>query len=174
MRLTNAMELAVKEQVRLLAAEAAHCCWCPLCRADVMALALSNLPPRYEVRGGGTHTAGEVGDEVARAARKVGGNPKHPPGEGVAVGESIWVVNFPLEEGMRAVDALFRGRDGACDCWRCRCDAVAFALNRYPARYGVEHRGETRLREEDRARIREELGAFLSLAIHVVTTVPRH
>lgn len=177
MRLTNAMELAVKDQVRRIAADPAAapgCCWCPLCRADVMALALSSLPPRYEVRNREPALLEGVEEEVARAVRTVGSNPKHPPGVAVATGEPVWIVNFPLEEGMRAVEGLFRGREGACDCWRCRCDAVAFALNRFPARYGVEHRGKIRLLDADRDAIRGELVSFLTPAIHVVTTLPRH
>jgi hypothetical protein len=51
---------------------------------------------------------------------------------------------------------------------------VAFALNRYPARYGVEHEGRTQLFEEQRERMRDELSSFLLHALKVVTTVPRH
>ena len=92
----------------------------------------------------------------------------------MAAGEPVWVVNFPLEEGFRTVDAILRRHDNACDCWNCRCDMVAFALNRYPARYGVEYEGKTHLFEGDREQMREELSSFLDLAVTVVTTVPRH
>lgn len=182
MKLANAMEQAVRahlNQLREQSAGADETCWCPLCRADMMALALSSLPPRYATRRPGAHghdadQAATVGEQVVQAVRKVGRFPKHTSGAAVAAGEPVWVVNFPLEESFRAVDAMVRSRDDVCDCWNCRCDMVAFALNRYPSRYGVEHRGVTHLLEKDREQMRVELASFLDLSLRVVATVPRH
>ena len=105
--------------------------------------------------------AAAIRDEVVLARRQIERLPEACEGAPVAAGEPVWVVNFPLEEGFRAVDAILRRHDAACDCWNCRCDMVAFALNRYPARYGVEHEGRTRLFEEHRERMRDELSSFL-------------
>ena len=182
MKLSNTMEQAVRTHLNKIRAQSAagdETCWCPLCRADMMALALTSIPPRYATRRSGdadveARTATAVHEGVARARRQVQRFPKHPKGAAVAAGKAVWVVNFPLEESFRAVDEILRRHDGACDCWNCRCDMVAFALNRYPARYGVEHEGQTHLFEDDRERMRDELTSFLDLAVKVVTTVPRH
>jgi hypothetical protein len=182
MKLANAMEHAVREHLARLRDESAaadEACWCPLCRADMMALSLSTLPPRYATRRIGSHQADPhhattVGELVEKAVQRVGRFPKHAAGAAVAAGEPIWVINFPLEESFRAVDAMVRSRDDVCDCWNCRCDMVAFALNRYPPRYGVEHRGVTQLLEKDRDRMRAELASFLNLSLQVVAAVPRH
>ncbi len=143
------------------------------------ALALTFLPPRYATRRLNdfeieAETAAAIHDGVVRARRKVELFPKHAKGTAVKVDESVWVVNFPLEEGFRAVDAILRQHDGACDCWNCRCDAVAFALNRYPARYGVEYRGQTHLFEDERTRMRGELSSLLDRAVRIVVSDPRH
>lgn len=182
MKLSNSMEPAVRKHLSRIRAQSPagdETCWCPLCRADMMALALTSLPPRYatcrpcdvEIEA---RMAAAIRDEVALARRQVERHPKHAKGVPVAAEEAVWVVNFPLEEGFRAVDAILRQHDSACDCWSCRCDMVAFALNRYPARYGVEHEGRTQLLEEHRERMRDELSSFLVHAVQVVTTVPRH
>ena len=182
MKLLNSMEQAVRTHLNRLRAQSPagdETCWCPLCRADMMALALTSLPPRYatsrprdvEIE---THMASAISDEVVLARKQIDRFPKHAKGAPVAAGEAVWVVNFPLEEGFRAIDAILRRHDQACDCWNCRCDMVAFALNRYPARYGVEHEGRTQLFEEQRERMRDELSSFLVHAINVVTNVPRH
>jgi hypothetical protein len=176
------MEQVVRAHLNRLREESAtgdETCWCPLCRADMMALALTALPPRYATRRpidfeGEPSLFAAARDGVAAARRQIDRFPKHGKGAAAAASEPVWVVNFPLEEGFRAVDALLRREETPCDCWNCRCDMVAFALNRYPARYGVEHRGQTHLFEEDRKRMREELTSFLGMGIRVVTTVPRH
>jgi hypothetical protein len=182
MKLTNAMEPSVREHLNRLREQSPpgdETCWCPLCRADMLAMALSALPPRYATRRMDGHDAdpalaASIHDGLTRARRQVERFPKHPKGAAVAAGEAVWVVNVPLEESFRAVDEILRRHDGACDCWHCRCDMVAFALNRYPARYGVEHEGRTHLVEGDRAQMRTELASFLDLAVRVVTTIPRH
>jgi hypothetical protein len=182
MKLTNSMELAVRShlnRLRAVSPASDEACWCPLCRADMMALALTSLPPRYATRRpadieADAQMSATVRDGVLLARATVERYPKHPKGAAVAAGEPVWVVNFPLEEAFRAVEPIQRRHDGTCDCWHCRCDMVAFALNRYPACYGVEHEGRTHLFEKDRAQMRAELESFLDLAVRVVTTVPRH
>jgi hypothetical protein len=182
MKLINAMEQTVRAHLKRLREASVlgdETCWCPLCRADMMALALSSLPPRYATRRPNAADvdpaqAATVHGQILKAARHVASFPKHPKGAAVPAGEPVWVVNFPLEESFRAVDGMIRTHDGVCDCWNCRCDMVAFALNRYPSRYGVEHEGKTHLLDDERERIRVELSSFLDLALRVVTTVPRH
>ena len=182
MKLTNAMEQPVRMHLNRLRAQSPagdEACWCPLCRADMMAFALSSLSPRYatchpkDIETDSLMSS-TIQDGIADARKQVERFPKHPKGGAVAAEEPVWVVNFPLEEGFRAVEEILRRYDGACDCWHCRCDAIAFALNRYPARYGVEHEGRTHFFEEDRKRLRDELSTFLDLAVRLVTAVPRH
>jgi hypothetical protein len=179
MKLKNCMEDPVRKHLARVQAEQAgddSVCWCPLCRADMIALALSQLPPRY-----GTSLRAELGDDhaqaveeaVADAVRQVKRFPKHAHGGAASATEPVWVVNYPLEESFHVVDSLLKP-DHACDCWQCRCDMVAFALNRYPARYGVEHSGHTHLLQEDREQMRGELASFLSIAAQLVTRIPRH
>ena len=181
MKLSNSMEQPVRMHLSRLRAQSPagdETCWCPLCRADMMALALTSLPPRYATRAGNfeieARTAETIREEVVSALRQVGQRPKHEKGVALAAEAPVWVVNFPLEEGFRAVDMILRQHEGACDCWDCRCDMLAFALNRYPARYGVEHEGRTQLIEAHREQMREEITSFLEIAVKVVTTVPRH
>jgi hypothetical protein len=182
MKLTNSMETAVRFHLTRLRATASSgdgTCWCTLCRADMMALALTRLPPRYATRRPSDIAADQqltaaVRDGVALSRDQVSRFPKHAQGSAAAADDPVWVVNFPLEEAFRAVDAVLRRHEGACDCWNCRCDMVAFALNRYPGCYGVEHEGQTHLFEEDRVQMRGEIGSFLDLAARVVMTVPRH
>ena len=48
MKLSNSMEQAVRMHLNRLRAQSPagdETCWCPLCRADMMALALTSLPP---------------------------------------------------------------------------------------------------------------------------------
>jgi hypothetical protein len=176
------MEQAVRIHLNRIRAQSPakdETCWCPLCRADMMALALTTLPPRYVTcrprdADSEARLVADIRAEVVLACRQIERLPKHAKGAPVPAGEPVWVVNFPLEEGFRVVAAMLRRHNPACDCWNCRCDMVAFALNRYPARYGVEHEGRTRMFEEHRERMRDELSPFLDYAIKVVATVPRH
>src|SRR5512138_773549 len=102
MKLTNAMEQVVRthlNQLRARSADGDESCWCPLCRADMMALALSGLPPRYATRrpgllDGGIQFAALIDETVAGAVTQVRRFPKHPEGEAVAAGAPVWVVNF--------------------------------------------------------------------------------
>ena len=182
MKLMNAMEHEVRIRLGRLRAQTPTeegACWCPLCRADMMALALTSLPPRYATRRASSleiepRTAMMIHDSVVSAHRQVMRQPKHARGIPVPPHDAVWVVNFPLEEGFSAVGVILRRSDGVCDCWHCRCDMVAFALNRYPARYDIKHAGKTHRYDPDREKLRSELCGFLELAVRLVTTVPRH
>lgn len=182
MKLTNAMEHAVRNHLNRLrdeSAEGDERCWCSLCRSDMMAMTLSLITPRYATRrqapGDVDPTvSAAISEAVNQARHQVSTFPKHLGRGAETTTGPVWVVNFPLEEGFRAVDEILRRHDGACDCWHCRCDMVAFALNRYPARYGVEHGGQTHLLEKERLQIRAEVSSYLDLAVRVVTAVPRH
>lgn len=182
MELTNAMEQAVRVYVNQLQNQSTgsdETCWCSLCQADIIALTLSSLTPHYSIRhpdiddlDPAVTTA--VGKAANLARRQVSRFPKHLRSGATAAGEPAWVVNFTLEEVFRAVDEILRHDDRACGCRYCRCDMAAIVLNRYPARYGVEHGGKTQLFEKDRALIRQELSKFLDLALQVVWASPRH
>lgn len=154
-------------------------CWCPLCTADVQALALSSLPPRYVTRRRcdageehGRHDA--VRDQVARAVQRVGSNRKHDAGTDVSTTLSVAVVNVALEVGFALMEERLQGLSGTCECWDCRCDAIAFALNRFPAQYGVAIDGKSRFHEGSRRQMAEEMVGFLDLGIQVVTAHPLH
>lgn len=64
-------------------------CSCELCQADIMALALNHLPPRYNVSLLGeimTHwetnalpDQARIMSEVVRAVQQVSAGPSHPP-----------------------------------------------------------------------------------------------
>lgn len=182
MELTNAMEQSVRVYVNGLRDQSNggdETCWCPLCHADVIALTLSSLAPHYAIRhpviddvDPAVTTA--VGEVATLARSQVSRFPKHLHSGAIAAGEPAWVVNFTLEEGFRAIDEVLRHDDRVCGCRYCRCDIAAIVLNRYPARYGVEHGGETHLFEEDRVLIRYELSKFLDLAVRTVRSAPRH
>ena len=182
MQLANAMEPAVQAHLNRVREEFAGVdaiCWCPLCRADMAALSLSTLTPCYYTRRAKDPAAdpernAAVREKVVHAVRHVELHPKHAPGDAVPEGEEALVVSILLEEGFAAVEELLDAGHGPCECRTCRCDAVAFALNRYPARYGVRFRGGMNLTRGDRAQLRGELAPFLGLGLKVVATAPRH
>jgi hypothetical protein len=153
-------------------------CWCPLCIADMQALALSSLPPRYVTRRGGVAidaaSAKAVRDEVEHAVRQVGSHPKHAPGSSGAAPETVAVVNFPFETSFTLIDERMRSHPGSCECWDCRCDAVAFALNRFPPQYGVAVGGASAFTENSRRQMADELVAFLDLGVRITAAHPRH
>jgi hypothetical protein len=153
-------------------------CWCPLCAADMQALALSSLPPRYVTRREGVaidHArAVAVREEVARAVRHVGSHPKHENGTCGAAAEAVAMVNFPFELGFSMIEERLRSHAGACECWECRCDAVAFALNRFPPQYGVAVGGRSAFPEIELKQMADEMVAFIDLGVRIATALPRH
>lgn len=178
----NLTEAAVQEMLRCHReknADTEGVCWCPLCTADMQALALSCLPPRYITRRESLAGNGAVRDDivrevVARAVQRVDCHPKHPKAAAGAPADKVALVNYPFEIGFTMIEERMSGRAGACECWECRCDAVAFALNRFPPQYGVAVGDRSPFLESSRKQMAEELVSFLDLGVQIATTVPRH
>ena len=155
-------------------------CRCPLCLADVSALALTILPPRYSTAERAASTGGP-GDlsSTARSAvftsmRRVNRRPKHDRSRPENRPASVRLVNFAYEEGASLVASLVRRTEVHCTCRTCIGDTLAYALNRYPHKYGVLHKGRESLPSYQRAFMREELMIIISHAAGVVSSKPRH
>lgn len=180
----NLMETAVQGRInshRQQPADTEGACWCALCLADMQALALSSLPPRYvtrreEVVADHADFETSVRFQVARAVRHVGNNPKHRAmtASAAAPGAAVAVVNVTFEVGFALIEERIRRHADSCDCWDCRCDAVAFALNRFPPQYGVAVDGRSGFPEESRRQMADEMATFLDLGVRIAATVPRH
>lgn len=178
-RITNEMEEAVRAE---LAGEKARTdrekvCWCELCEADIIALALTSLPPQYcTSRCRGTADDGQLHEQVRQALRssveRVGRNPKHTPSYRERNEFSPRLINFNFEEGVDSVTDIMES--ALCTCEHCCADTLAMALNRYPSKYGVELDGSVNFPPRDRASIRRELGLIMNHAAEVVAERPRH
>ena len=150
MGIRNEMEQLVRDEVARAKAEGGPGyagCWCPLCEIDIVALALTLLPPLYcrtatYGHAAGLIRAGTISDAVQSALKRVGLWPKHRPG------------TLPTAAGRdRARQLHLRGRLATmvgpalglsatgCTLRECRSDTLAYALNRYPAKYGVTRAG---------------------------------
>jgi hypothetical protein len=179
-RLTNSTELVIGDIVagqRARISPREGRCRCAACEADITALTLSSLPPQYFT----TVKAGDLlmGKEMERlevavesAAARVARNPKDgrpgtPPSE-------VRLVNYTFEEGTAIVDDLVGEGALPCSCDECCSDILAYALNRFPAKYGVERDGRTALRQRDRENIQQDLAFFVRFAAGVVSRRPRH
>ncbi len=154
-------------------------CRCPLCLTDVSALALTILPPRYSTSGKGTPPAGGNLGTSARSAvftsmKRVARRPKHDRSRPENRADSVRLVNFAFEEGSSLVASLIRRADVPCTCRTCLADTLAYALNRYPPKYGVLHKGREFWPTYQRAYMREELLIVISHAARVVASSPRH
>lgn len=178
----NLMEEIVRETVfshRPKNADTEGVCWCALCTADMQALALSSLPPQYVTRraplaGDKASRNGAVHVEVDRAIRHVGNHPKHPSAGTLARADAVSIVNYSFEIGFSVIEELMLGRTRGCECWECRCDAVAFALNRFPPQYGVAFGGRSAFPESNRVQMAEEMTPFLDLGVQIANALPRH
>lgn len=83
----NVMELLVEQQLDAMA-PALHCCLCPICRNDMIAYALNQLPPHYVVSDQGelylkamaldSQPATDLITAITLAVRVVSANPRHP------------------------------------------------------------------------------------------------
>jgi hypothetical protein len=178
----NDMEHLVRQEVARRKAERAEArgiCWCPLCEADVIALSLNHLPPRYcrSVNFGYAASEG-FGRQVAGAVRmaldKVGKRPKHRPGAPDRFRSEARLEDFGLKIGAAIVGRWLATESGACSCEGCRADALAFALNRYPPKYGVSTPSRASYQENFADFIRHELGQTITKACRVVTANPNH
>jgi hypothetical protein len=181
--LRNATERVVRKAVekRKTAhfADGSAECWCPLCESDVIALSLGTLSPHYctdfdyeEVLETQEHT--RVERTIDYSLARVGLHPKH---ERLAEDVSkfqLRLVNFSCKEGKTIVDSFLEDSADSCSCRQCRTDTLAYALNRYPPRYGVERNGIVEMPAREREAIRQEITAIITHANRVVTANPRH
>jgi hypothetical protein len=182
MSVKNEMEAVVRDEVARVRAAAAGSrseCWCQLCEADTVALALTLLPPLYcrEETVGTAATlisAGKIRDAVKAALKRVGLAPKHPPGALPTLRRDVGLINYAYEVGSTMVASALSRTTRACTCEHCRTDALAYALNRYPAKYGVNLSGRRSLHPTYLDFMRYELGLLVNHAAGVVSKHPRH
>jgi hypothetical protein len=182
MSIRNEMEAVVREEVARVRASGSAtrgACWCPVCEADVVALALTLLPPLYcreETTGTSTSLirAGKITDAVQAALKRVALSPKHPPGVMPTLRREIALVNYAYEVGATMVAAALGRTSKSCCCEDCRTDALAYALNRYPAKYGITQSGRRSLHPTYLDFMRYELGLLVNHAARVVSEHPRH
>jgi hypothetical protein len=178
----NDMEHLVREEAarrKKGKAGARGVCWCPRCEADVAALALNALPPRYCRRVNFGHAASEgLGGRVARAVDKaldrVSQRPKHRPGAPDLSRVEARLEDFGLKIGCTIVGHSLAAAAGACSCEACQADALALALNRYPPKYGVSTPGRVSYQSNFEDFIRHEIGLILAHSCRVVCANPHH
>ncbi len=158
--------------------ESAHSkgnCWCPACEADVMALSLTSLRPRY-------HTCfcdeeyrrDEESESVRRAIGDAAGRVARFPRHG-SVGSSstqVRLINFNVEEGTEIIEALTAESALPCDCLKCCSDILTYSLNRVTPRYGVERDGQVSLPRDERKDIRQQVAVMIALATKAVAGQP--
>lgn len=182
MRVTNQLENVVQRVIDegcLSHGANIHACRCPLCRADIAALTLTILPPRYttgrrkSVSGPMAATA-SIRAAVAAASRRVAACPRHGDQSPEQEEATVQLVNYVFEEVARLV--LLHGLEDRdeCGCDGCTTDMMAYTLNRYPSRYGVVWRGRHNLPDYQRENLREDLDAILRWATTVVANNPVH
>lgn len=182
MAIKNDMEYLVKAEVqrqRERSAKGDESCWCSLCEMDIFALALNQLPPRYchERNFGCTASQGYgevVRSAVARAVQKVSRRPKHRPGRPPSLVDDIRMENFAQKVGTTLVRAAHSPEASVCVCDQCQADALAYALNRYPPKYGVSYGGRESYQSNYVDFIRHEIGQALTKAMAVVRLHPHH
>lgn len=182
MDIKNEMEGLVRAEVDRLketCASGADVCWCALCETDIVALALTLLPPFYcrqDTYGyaAGLNTSGKIRDAVQSAIKRVSMRPKHRTSAPGAFRGEINLVNYTLEVGAEMVGPAMGRSDSGCGCTQCRSDALAYALNRYPAKYGVIWGGRRNLNPTYLDFMRFELGMLITQAARVVSAHPHH
>ncbi len=89
----NIMELLVEQQFDLMS-PTLHCCTCIICRNDIIAYALNQLPPHYVVTEQGelylkamaldSQPATDLITAITRGANLIAANPRHAPLPGQA------------------------------------------------------------------------------------------
>lgn len=154
-------------------------CWCEGCTQDVIALALSSLPPHYCTRFNWEEALQREGalwvqETVSRSLERVTRHPKHGRLNADSTSRRFRLVNFSFEECESVISEVLLEEEDACTCPRCRDDVMAYALNRYPPKYGVARNGEVNFPGKEREMIRRELSAIVSAASEVVARKPRH
>lgn len=181
MKLQNANERAVTMEIETQKSftPGDASCWCSFCEADVKALALSRLTPCYcttfdyaPILMTEDHLM--IRRAVSHAVARVALHPRHDRASSPLPPEGPRVVNFIFQEGLNLVDKVMEESGSSCTCDRCRQDALAHSLNRYPARYGVRRNAKASLPEKELTAIRIELAAIMSRAVRMVSDKPRH
>lgn len=154
-------------------------CWCTLCDADVTALSMTVLPPRYCTTS--CHApfkekekAGTVKNAVFSSMRKVSRRPKHASSAPETNPSKVRLINYNYDEGVAQVATFLLKSTIPCSCQKCRSDILAYALNRYPPRYGVLYGGTTNMPSYQLDFIRHEIGMIIHHAAGIVATQPRH
>jgi hypothetical protein len=180
MSIKNEMEQLVREEVSRARAkgDGEHRCWCTVCETDIVALALTMLPPLYcrtETFGhaAGLIKAGKIHDAVQAALKRVSLRPKHRVGSPSHRG-AVSLVNYTFEVGTEMVGPALGRITSGCGCEHCRADTLAYALNRYPAKYGVTVDGRRSLHPTYLDFMRHELGMLIGQAVRVVSAHPHH
>ena len=182
MRIRNEVETSVRAEVSRQKSKGRgkhSACWCSLCEADITALAMTILPPRYctsNCHGSlmEKERPGAVKDAVFSAMRKVSKRPKHQFSFPEANSSKVKIVNFSYDEGVGQVTGFMMKSHAPCPCEKCRSDVLAYSLNRYPPKYGVLHGGTSSLPSYQQDFIRHELGLIIFHAAGVVASHPRH
>jgi hypothetical protein len=182
MRVRNEVHEAVSgavQELKAMAGEENSPCWCPLCEADVSALSMSILPPRYStaVFGNISGVAGEhnpVRSALSTSLRRVDRSPNHPRSSPELRSARINLVNYAYDEGATLLAGLREREELPCDCDECLADTLAYSLNRYPPKYGVLRGGRANLPPYQRDFMRHELGVIISHALNVIASSPRH
>jgi len=137
------------------------------------------LPPRYctaNCHGSRVENkrTGAVKNAVLTSMRKVSQRPKHRFSAPETIPSKVRIINFTYEEGMTQVASVMLKSSVPCPCEKCRSDILAYALNRYPPKYGVLHGGTSSLPAYQLDFIRHELGLILCHAAGLVGSHPRH
>ena len=182
MGIRNEMEQLVRDEVARARQEGGPGyagCWCPLCEIDIVALALTLLPPLYcrtatYGHAAGLIRAGTISDAVQSALKRVSLWPKHRPGTLPTRRDTVGLINYTLEVGSSMVGPALGLSATGCSCDECRSDTLADALNRYPAKYGVDRDGRRSLHPTYLDFMRYELGMLINQAARVVSAHPHH
>ena len=182
MSIKNEMEQLVRDEVARIRQEGGPGyagCWCPLCEIDIVALALTLLPPLYcrtttFGHATGVIKAGTISDAVQSALKRVDHWPKHRPGAPPTMRDEISLINYTFEVGSSMVGPALGLSATGCSCGECRSDTLAYALNRYPAKYGITRNGRRSLHPTYLDFMRFELGMLINQAARVVSEHPHH
>ena len=182
MRVRNEVHEAVSGAVQALKAtaeEESSPCWCPLCEADVTALSMTILPPRYSTAVFSEVGADAGGHNPVRSAlstslRRVDRSPNHARSSPELRSAHVNLVNYAYDEGTALLAGLGERGELPCGCDECLADTLAYSLNRYPGKYGVLRGGRTNLPPYHRDFMRHELGVIISHTSNIIALSPRH
>ena len=182
MAIKNDMEFHVRSEAqrrRVRSKKENDGCWCPLCEMDILALALNQLPPRYcHERNFGCTASKELGENVrkvvGRAVQKVSQRPKHRPGRPMSHIDDIRMENYAQKIGNSLMETVLSPNAAACACDQCQADTLAYALNRYPPKYGVSYGGRESYQANYEDFIRHEIGQVIAQAVAVIRERPHH